>query len=127
MCYQGQYISLLVHVLCLRCCKYHVVLSVQVPFKRPPLLPLVWQGMQSMATSAALDEMFGAFPSAQRGYARAAALAWLLSHYSAPGAAAVEATAEMPAPVSVAGASPLRRAYSHASAASSRRLARLGR
>lgn len=48
----------------------------------PPLLPLLWQGMLSFASSAALDEMFGAHASAAKGYAKAAILAELLQRHS---------------------------------------------
>lgn len=49
----------------------------------PPLLPLLWQGMLSFASSAALDEMFGAHASAAKGYAKAATLAELLQRQAA--------------------------------------------
>jgi hypothetical protein len=60
------------------------VMLVQMSFQPLRLLPLVWQGMLSFASSAALDEMFGAYASARRGYSQAACLAWLLHHFAAP-------------------------------------------
>lgn len=60
-------------------------LTLQVPAQPPRLLPMLWQGMLSFASSAALDEMFGAYASARRGYAQAAALAWDLDDLATPG------------------------------------------
>lgn len=57
--------------------------TVQPSMGLPPLLPLLWQGMLSFASSAALDEMFGAHASAAKGYAKAATLAELLQHQAA--------------------------------------------
>jgi hypothetical protein len=42
---------------------------------------LIWQGLLSFASSAALDEMFGASGRAATGYAQAATLAWLLQRF----------------------------------------------
>ena len=71
----------------------------------PPVLPLLWQGMVSFASSAALDEMFGAYATARRGYAQAATVAWLLQRNAATppradvaGAAAATETAARAAP-----------------------------
>lgn len=49
----------------------------------PDVVPLVWQGMLSFGGSAALDEMFGAYTSAAKGYCKAAYLAELLRRQSA--------------------------------------------
>ena len=74
-----------------------------MPLQPPRLLPLLWQGMLSFASSAALDEMFGAHASARRGYAQAAALAWALHEAAAPSGSnafqrELAADASMPAP-----------------------------
>lgn len=61
----------------------NVLMSLQPSMGLPPLLPLLWQGMLSFASSAALDEMFGAHASAAKGYAKAATLAELLQRQSA--------------------------------------------
>jgi hypothetical protein len=65
----------------------------QLPRKLPQVLPLLWQAMSSFASSAALDEMFGAYAAARKGYARAAAMGWLLQRSAvAPGGMDTEAT-----------------------------------
>ena len=48
-------------------------------YSLPCSLGLVWQGMLSIARPAGMDEMFGAYNKAVRGYAQAANLVWLLS------------------------------------------------
>jgi hypothetical protein len=55
---------------------------VQLSRKLPRVCPLLWQAMSSFASSAALDEMFGAFAAARKGYAQAAAMGWLLQRHA---------------------------------------------
>jgi hypothetical protein len=54
---------------------------------------LIWQGLLSYASSAALDEMFGASVRAAAGYAQAAMLGWLLRRFGEGSPSTVAASA----------------------------------